>query len=87
MDNKILSVFQVTNLLSENREVENFAKTPFETYRGTDYYNLLNLSDLISRYTVSYMDLSCRISLFREGDNLIFSAKDTQKLDFYLSDY
>ncbi|MBE7040950.1 MAG: helix-turn-helix domain-containing protein [Ruminococcaceae bacterium] len=85
MDNKILSVFQVTNLLSENREVENFAKTPFETYRGTDYYNLLNLSDLISRYTVSYMDLSCRISLFREGDNLIFSAKDTQKLDFYLN--
>ena len=85
MDNKILSAFQVTNLLSENSEIESFAKTPFNTYDGTDYYALRTLTDMISRYTVSYMDTNCRISIFRAGDNLLFNAKGGHRLDLYLN--
>lgn len=85
MDNKVLSIFQVVNLLSENKEVEQFAKTPYETYRGVDYYALLRLSDMITQYTASYMDVDCRIGLFREDDNLIFDSRGPLKLNEYLT--
>lgn len=85
MDNKVLSIFQVVNMLSENDEIEKFAKTPYETYSGVDYYALFKLSDMISRYTVSYLDIDCRIGLFRDGDNLIFDSRGVQKLNEYLT--
>lgn len=88
MENKILSISQVVNLLSESEEVKAFSETPYNAYRGENYYLLYKLSDTISNYMVSYLNAECRIFLIKAEDEVVFDSRTaviTKNIDTYFA--
>ncbi len=75
MENKIISIFQVTNMLSESEEVKAFSTIPYKEYRGRDFYSLFNLNKTMSNYMASYLGVECRISLFKPDDEIVFDSR------------
>lgn len=75
MENKIISIFQVTNMLSESDEVKAFTSIPYKEYRGRDYYSLFNLGNTISNYMASYLGFECRISMVKPEDEIVFDSR------------